>query len=269
MARIRSIKPEFWTSEQVVDCSPTARLMFIGMWNFCDDYGNCPASFKQIKMQVFPGDDISTDEIENLIKELKQNKLLIEYQSDDEKKYWHVTGWHHQKIEKPAAKYPKFDDQSTTNLRLIDDCPPADVDVDRRGKEDNKVTSVKIKKDSISKEIVLSKIQKEFYDHLKDFVDDFSKETLREFYNYWSEPNKSKTKIKWQLQKTWDTKRRLQTWERNESKFNKNAKTFNHHDKLASNRQAAAELAAEVAEKSRNFVEKNQRARAVVTDAQS
>ena len=42
MARIRTIKPEFWTSEQVVDCSPTARLLFIGLWNFCDDGGVHP-----------------------------------------------------------------------------------------------------------------------------------------------------------------------------------------------------------------------------------
>ena len=40
MARIRSIKPEFWTAEQVMECSPMARLLFIGMWNFCDDGGN-------------------------------------------------------------------------------------------------------------------------------------------------------------------------------------------------------------------------------------
>ena len=29
-----------WTSEQIVECSPIARLLFIGMWNFCDDGGN-------------------------------------------------------------------------------------------------------------------------------------------------------------------------------------------------------------------------------------
>jgi len=43
MARIRTIKPEFWVSEQVGECSPNARLLFIGMWNFCDDRGVHPA----------------------------------------------------------------------------------------------------------------------------------------------------------------------------------------------------------------------------------
>jgi hypothetical protein len=32
MARIRSIKPEFFTSISIADLSRDARLMFIGMW---------------------------------------------------------------------------------------------------------------------------------------------------------------------------------------------------------------------------------------------
>lgn len=123
MARIRTIKPEFWTSEQVVECSPIARLLFIGMWNFCDDDGNHPASAKSIKMQVFPGDDISTSDIDAMLSELSENGLIIEYAAGG-KKYWHVTGWHHQKIEKPAYKYPKFSDQSATSRRPVADQSP-------------------------------------------------------------------------------------------------------------------------------------------------
>lgn len=66
-----------------------------------------------------------------------------------------------------------------------------------------------------SKEDVLSKIQEEFYDQLKPFITDFEKETLREFYDYWSEPNKSGTKIRWQMERTWDTKKRLTRWASN------------------------------------------------------
>lgn len=107
MARIRTIKPEFWTAEQVLDCSPLARLLFIGMWNFCDDGGNHPASLKTIKAEVFPGDDINSDDIRRLIDELLSNDLLAEYEAGG-KTYWHVTGWHHQKIEKPSYKHPAY-----------------------------------------------------------------------------------------------------------------------------------------------------------------
>jgi len=44
--------------------------------------------------------------------------------------------------------------------------------------------------------------------------------TLKSFFNYWSEPNHS-GKMRKELQKTWDTKRRLVTWDANESQFTK------------------------------------------------
>jgi hypothetical protein len=107
MARIRTIKPEFWTSDQVVECSIPARLLFIGIWNFCDDGGNHPYTPKTIKMQVFPGDDFTTQDIESMLAELMANKLIVRYTADG-KQYLHVTGWKHQMIKKAAYKYPVF-----------------------------------------------------------------------------------------------------------------------------------------------------------------
>lgn len=126
MARIRSVKPEFWTSEQVMECSPTARLLFIGMWNFCDDAGIHPASAKTLKAEVFPGDDIPVAEVQGLVNELIANELMVEYESAG-KRYWLVTGWHHQKIEKPNFKHPKpeirhpIDNDSMTIRQPLDD----------------------------------------------------------------------------------------------------------------------------------------------------
>ena len=35
---------------------------------------------------------------------------------------------------------------------------------------------------------------------------------VRAFFDYWTEPNRSKTKMKFELERTWDVKRRLNTW---------------------------------------------------------
>lgn len=105
MARNRTIKPEFWTSEQVVSCSTTARLLFIGMWNFCDDYGIHPASTVRLKMEVFPADDINDQGVRSLIGELIHSGLIREYEVEGQS-YWIVTGWRHQKIEKKYGRYP-------------------------------------------------------------------------------------------------------------------------------------------------------------------
>ncbi|MBN1080344.1 hypothetical protein JNO13_06065 [Pseudomonas sp. 1079] len=107
MARIRTIKPEFWSSEQVMECEPLTRLLFIGIWNFCDDGGNHPDSEKTIKARVFPGDEITSSSIRRMLDELSSNGLLSFYEHSD-KRYLHVCGWEHQRIDKPTFKYPEF-----------------------------------------------------------------------------------------------------------------------------------------------------------------
>jgi hypothetical protein len=72
------------------------------------------------------------------------------------------------------------------------------------------------KEKKIDRIVFIEKIQKDFYQSLTPFVKEFGRDTLREFYEYWSEPNKSKTKIKFQLEKTWDTRLRLLRWVKND-----------------------------------------------------
>lgn len=111
MSRIRTIKPDFWTSEQVMMCSHSARLLFIGMWNFCDDGGNHPASILKLKTEVFPGDSLNSVNIHGMLTELSQSGLLVAYEAEG-KFYWHVTGWQHQLINRPSKKFPSFSKES-------------------------------------------------------------------------------------------------------------------------------------------------------------
>lgn len=117
MARIRSVKPEFWTSEQIAECSPNARLTFIGLWNFCDDYGVHPANEIRLKMELFPSDAFSKAEIRALVEELITNSLVEEYEIDGVK-YWYVTGWdRHQKPDTKTGKYPRPDGSVGKKIR--------------------------------------------------------------------------------------------------------------------------------------------------------
>lgn len=120
MPRIRTIKPQFWSSEQIVECSLSARLLFIGLWNFADDRGVLPASSKRLKMQIFPGDPITADEMKSMLEELLGQELLKPFTVNG-KNYWLVTGWSHQKIDRPTYHYPapNFDEVSTSNPRAI------------------------------------------------------------------------------------------------------------------------------------------------------
>ncbi|MDR1459713.1 MAG: DUF4373 domain-containing protein [Bacteroidales bacterium] len=66
--------------------------------------------------------------------------------------------------------------------------------------------------------------KKKFMDDCTHFLDTYPKEMMREFFDYWTEPNKSKTKMRFEIEKTWDLARRLKTWENNELKFNGNGR---------------------------------------------
>lgn len=104
MPRIRTIKPDFCTSEQVAECSPNARLLFVCMWCFCDDAGRHVASVRRLKMECFPGDPFTTEDMQGMVDELIGAGLLVEYEFEGDL-IWEVTGWKHQKIDRPNVKY--------------------------------------------------------------------------------------------------------------------------------------------------------------------
>lgn len=76
MARIRTIKPEFYTSEDVIGLSPLARLLFIATWLEADREGRLrwkPATFK---LRYFPADRC---DIGKLSDELTTSGLVVLY----------------------------------------------------------------------------------------------------------------------------------------------------------------------------------------------
>lgn len=58
--------------------------------------------------------------------------------------------------------------------------------------------------------------------YTSDNIQKYGNQMLQDFYKYWSEPNPSNTKMRFELQKTWDVNRRLARWARN---------NFNRYDR--------------------------------------
>lgn len=58
MARIRTVKPEFWTDSTMVALPLDVRLFYIGIWNFADDYGVVEDDPLRLKLQILPADDV-------------------------------------------------------------------------------------------------------------------------------------------------------------------------------------------------------------------
>ena len=96
------------------------------------------------------------------------------------------------------------------------------------------IASAKVKqKDSTTqavKEIIVNKSKlknnidirdAKFKKQVFEFVNQYDKDLLSDFYSYWSEPNKTSTKMKYELKQTFDIKRRLVTWSNNDFGSNK------------------------------------------------
>lgn len=109
MARIRSIKPEFFTSE-VVACLPiSARLTFVGLWTYVDDNGVGLANPRLINAAIWPLEDDPTAALRRTLEDLQslsEAGLIVLYESFG-KRLIFVKGWdEHQKVSHP--KKPRY-----------------------------------------------------------------------------------------------------------------------------------------------------------------
>ena len=65
----------------------------------------------------------------------------------------------------------------------------------------------------------LGEIELKFKEALNVYANQYPQEMLHEFAEYWLEPNKSQTKLRFQMESTWDLSKRLARWARNAPKF--------------------------------------------------
>lgn len=104
MTRIRTIKPDAFTSESLSSVSVLARWTFAGMWTYLDDDGLGRAEVRLIKAALFPLDD-TTDagDIDGAIGELIEVGCIHTYMSGG-KVYMHCPQFRrHQRINRPTA----------------------------------------------------------------------------------------------------------------------------------------------------------------------
>lgn len=77
MARIRTIKPEFFTSEDIVSLSPLARLLYVALWCEADREGRMAWKPRTFKLRYLPADNCSA---EDLCAELIAAGLVVLYE---------------------------------------------------------------------------------------------------------------------------------------------------------------------------------------------
>lgn len=133
MARIRTIKPEFFTSEDIVSLSPLARLLYIGLWCEADREGRLSWKPRTFKMRYLPADDC---DVISLSGELLQSGMVVLY--GDGLAYI-PSFTTHQHVNPREAKSdlpaPQVDASSTRRARVSDSAiTVTDTHVGKEGK---------------------------------------------------------------------------------------------------------------------------------------
>lgn len=124
MARMRVIKPEFWSDEKLGQISILARLVFIGLWNLSDDYGVVKGSVIWIKGQLFPYDEVDVDstKVRRAIDELESADRIRQFDHNGEVFYFIPKFLDHQKIDKVSkTRNPQVPKEIQKARRIIVD----------------------------------------------------------------------------------------------------------------------------------------------------
>jgi hypothetical protein len=82
MARIRTIKPEFFTSEDIFGLTPLARLFYVSLWCEADREGRLEWKVGTLKARYLPADNC---DINALAQELIDMGLIVLYEVDGKK----------------------------------------------------------------------------------------------------------------------------------------------------------------------------------------
>lgn len=124
MARKRMIDPEFWSDQEIGQWSHSARLLYIGLWNFADDCGRFKADPGLIKSQIFPYDPQKSLKFGKTWLQVSKKLVLYEVKG---LKYGYIPNFNkYQRIDKPSpSKLPpppdhKFDESSGRTQESFD-----------------------------------------------------------------------------------------------------------------------------------------------------
>ena len=112
----------------------------------------------------------------------------------------------------------QFNNQTTSKQRANNE----------QTKEYNNIKEKNISKDILKKKsritaLSLSFEQRKdiFIEQVAPYTETYGASMVADFIAYWTEPNRSQTKMRYELERTWDVERRLSTWEKNEAQFGK------------------------------------------------
>ena len=109
--KIRSLHPSFFSDAKVCRLSPTARVLFAGLWCYADDYGRGKWLPKSIEGAVFPRDVV---DIQTLLNEVLRAGLIRIF-TDGTDDFYEVPSWDEYQSPKYRGKTDVPDPETLEN----------------------------------------------------------------------------------------------------------------------------------------------------------
>lgn len=104
MARLRTIKPGFFRNEKLGVLAPLDRLLFAGLWCWCDREGRIEDRVGRIRADVLPYDNVTDKDVDGSLTRLAETGFIIRYTRDDVDLIQVLTWDKHQNPHKAEAK---------------------------------------------------------------------------------------------------------------------------------------------------------------------
>jgi len=122
-------------------------------------------------------------------------KIFAKFLIDEDGKYYQ------KRMEEEVVKRAKHSEKQRENIN-------------KRWNKSGNTTVLPLENENENRIINKDKREEIFKSEVLNFKN-YPQHMLKEFLLYWTEPNKSKTKMRFELEKTWDLKRRLERWASN------------------------------------------------------
>jgi hypothetical protein len=218
----RIIRANILTSESVSSLSWGGEVFYRRLMSIADDFGRCDGreSVLRASLYAFQLDKVSTADIVKWKDECSNAGLVSRYHVEG-KEYLLILKFN-QRLRAMKSKFPAPPSDADTCCQMSAVCGHPSVETNRNESETKRDIVVEKSPITIPKISVEEKKaatihrQKEFYETLVPFLSTYGKDMIRNFYDYWSETNKSHIKMRFELEKTWDLSKRLARWSNND-----------------------------------------------------
>jgi len=232
MAQKRMIDKKISVSEQVANLPIPAQLLFTWAIPHSDDIGLLPCSERTLKALVLPMIDMPLIEFSQLIAKIVEQGLWQVYEHNGEKFYRIVKFREHQTLkkdrqpqtilnialsEKPKDSWKTLEDlgfhMEDGGFQLDSEVKGSEVKTGE-GKGEGLTPRAKTEMFFLSvnnRAPAFQSFCKQLAEQNKADINAIAREVVK-FCAYWTEPNHTGTKLRWQQQKTFDVRRRLATW---------------------------------------------------------